>query len=244
MKKLSSCGLLALFILGLLVIPGPSQNADEILERIIKAQGGRERLESIKDMTTTINMELTQMGISGSGTVCWKEPNNVRLDLEFMGMMLTRAFDGETAWMTNLETGMAEDMPEELAKVMKFSSFGNSALLDPAKYGIKYTYKGKETIGGKDYLVLDQVHSGGYTISIYIDPETYLIYKTKQDSFDQTLSEVVEENIMSDYKKVEGVMIAHVQTIFQGGTEFGTITVTVVDFNTNLEDSLFKKDDL
>jgi hypothetical protein len=49
---------------------------------------------------------------------------------------------------------------------------------------------------------------------------------------------------MSDYKKVEGVMIAHVQTIFQGGTEFGTITVTVVDFNTNLEDSLFKKDDL
>ena len=244
MKKLSSCGLLALFILGLLVVPGPSQNADEILERIIKAQGGRERLESIKDMTTTINMELTQMGISGSGTVCWKEPNKTRLDMEIMGMMLTRAFDGETAWMTNLETGMAEDMPEGLAEIIKHSSFGNSALLDPANYGIKYTYKGKENIEGKDYLVLDRVHSGGYTVSIYIDPETYLIYKTKQDSFDQTLSEVVEENIMSDYKKVEGVMIAHVHTILQSGIEYGTITITDVDFNTGLEDSFFKKKDL
>ena len=243
MKKLLSFSLLGLFILGLLVVPGSSQNADEILERIIKAQGGRKLLESIKDVTTIANMELTQMGISGSGTMYVKEPNKMRLDMEFMGMIVTQAFDGETAWWISPQSVNAENMPEELAEVMRHSSFGNSALLDPAKYGIKYTYKGKENIEGKDYLVLDRVHSGGYTIALYIDPETYLIYKMKQDSFDEMMTEIVEETIMSDYKKVDGVMTAYVLTILRDGTEFGTLTVTDVDFNSGLEDSFFKKEE-
>jgi outer membrane lipoprotein-sorting protein len=243
MKKLLSCGLLGLFILGLLVVPGSSQNADEILERVIKAQGERKLLESIKDVTTIADMEMTQMGISGSITMYMKEPNRVRFDMEFMGMMITQAFDGETAWGISPQSGVAENMPEELAEVMKHSSFGNSALLNPKKYGIKYTYKGKENIEGKDYLVLDRVHSGGYTIALYIDPETYLIYKMKQDSFDEMMTEIVEETIMSDYKKVGGVMTAHVLTILRDGTEFGTLTVTEVDFNSGLEDSFFKKEE-
>ncbi|UCE42154.1 MAG: outer membrane lipoprotein-sorting protein [Candidatus Aminicenantes bacterium] len=243
MKKLLSCSLLGLFILGLLVVPGSSQNANEILEKHIKAQGGRKLLESIKDVTSIANMELTQMGISGSGTMYLKEPNKVRLDMEFMGMMITQAFDGETAWGINPQTGLAEIMPDELAEVMRNSSYGNSALLDPAKYGIKYTYKGKENIEGKDYLVLDRIHSGGYKISLYIDPETYLIYKMKQDSFDEMMTEVVEETIMSDYKEVDGMMTAHVLTILRDGTEFGTLYITEVNFNSGLEDSFFKKEE-
>jgi outer membrane lipoprotein-sorting protein len=242
MKKLSSCGLLGLFIIGLLVAPVSSQNADDILERVIKAQGGRKILEGIKDVTTVADMEVIQMGISGSVTLYTKEPNMLRLDMEYMGIMITQAFDGETAWWVGSQTGTPEDMPEEMVEVIGNSSFGNSALLDPAKYGIKYTYKGKENIEGKDYFVLDRIHPGGYTIALYIDPETYLIYKTKQDSFDEMMTEIVEETIMSDYKKVEGMMIAHVLTVLRDGVEFGTLTVTAVDFNSGLEDSLFKKE--
>jgi hypothetical protein len=45
------------------------------------------------------------------------------------------------------------------------------------------------------------------------------------------MTEIVEETIMSDYKEVEGVMIAHDLTILRDGEEFGTLTVTDVDFN-------------
>jgi outer membrane lipoprotein-sorting protein len=243
MKRFLCLTLTGLLIFGYLAGQVFGQSADEILERVIKAQGGRKLLESIKDVTTTANMEITQMGISGSGTMYVKEPNMMRLDLEFMGMMVTQAFDGETAWGINPQTGIAEDMPEELVEVMRHSSFGNSALLDPEKYGIKYSYKGKENIEGKDYLVLNRVHSGGYTIALYIDPETYLIYKMKQDSFDEMMTEIVEETIMSDYKKVAGVMTAHVLMIVRDGTEFATLTVTDMDFNSGLEDSFFKKEE-
>lgn len=243
MKKLLSCGLLGCFIMGLLVTPGSSQNADEILQKVIKAQGGKKLLANIKDVSTTADMDLIQMGISGTGTMYVKEPNLVRLDMEFMGMMITQAFDGENAWGINPQSGVAENMPEELTEVMKNSSYGNAALLEPAKHGIKYAYKGKEKIDGKDYLVLDRVHSGGYTITLYIDPATYLIYKMKQNSFDEMLTEIVEETIMTDYRKVEGMMVAHVLTIFRDGAEFGTLTVTGIEFNSGLEDSFFKKEE-
>jgi outer membrane lipoprotein-sorting protein len=242
MKKSLCLTLTGLLIFGCLAGPVFGQSAEEILERVIKAQGGRKLLENIKDITTTANMELPQMGIAGTGTMYTKEPNMMRMDMEFMGMVITQAFDGEIAWGINPQTGMAEDTPEEVTEIIKNSSFGNSALLNPAKYGIKHTYKGKENIDGKDYLVLDRVHPGGYTISIYIDPDTYLFYKMKQDSFDEMMTEIVEETVMSDYKKVEGVMTAHALTILRDGVEFATLTVTDVDFNSGLEDSFFKKE--
>jgi outer membrane lipoprotein-sorting protein len=243
MKKLLPCCLLCLFVLGLMAVPASSQNAGGILEKVIEAQGGRKILEGIKDMATDASMELIQMGMSGSGTMYTKEPNKMRLDMDFMGMVFTQAFDGENSWMINPQTGMAEDLPEELAEVMRHSSFGNAAFLDPAKYGIKYAFKGKERVEGKDYLVLDRVHEGGYTITIYIDPDTYLIYKMKQDSYDEMMMEIVEETFMTDYKDVGGVMTAHTLTIVRDGLEFGTMTVTGVKYNLGLEDSFFKKEE-
>jgi outer membrane lipoprotein-sorting protein len=243
MKKSLCLTLTGLLIFGYLAGPVFGQSAEEILERVIKAQGGRKLLESIKDITTTTNMELPQMGITGTGTMYTKEPNLMRLDMEFMGMVMTQAFDGEKAWGINPQTGMAEETPEEVTEIIKNSSFGNSALLNPAKYGIKYTYKGKENIDGKDYLVLDRIHPGAYTISIYIDPDTYLMYKMKQDSLDEMMTEIVEETVMSDYKEVEGVMTAHVLTILRDGVEFAMLTVTDVEYNSGLEDSFFKKEE-
>ena len=64
----------------------------------------------------------------------------------------------------------------------------------------------------------------------------------KQDSFDEMMTEIVEETVMSDYKKVEGVMTAHFLTILRDGVEFATMTVTDMDFNSGLEDSFFKKE--
>jgi hypothetical protein len=57
------------------------------------------------------------------------------------------------------------------------------------------------------------------------------------------MTEIVEETIMTDYRKVEGIMTAHVLTIFRDGAEFGTLTVTGIEFNSGLEDSFFKKEE-
>ncbi|MEA3421391.1 MAG: outer membrane lipoprotein-sorting protein [Acidobacteriota bacterium] len=252
MKRTFSFCILAIFLISLVTIPGFSFNNNEgqkaksdpeaikILDKTIKAQGGRKLLENITDSSVSGSMELTQMGMSGSLTMYQKEPNMMRLDIEIMGMVITQAFDGTTAWMVNPQTGSTEEMPEQAAEDMARQSLGNDSLLHPEKYGITYSYKGTEKFDGKDCLVLEQTYSDGHTATIYIDSKTYLTYKSKTTTVNQMGVEVEAESIMSDYRKVEGIMTAHSLITYQDGEEFMNMTVTEVKFNTGLEDSFFK----
>lgn len=240
MKKRLTLSLGILFAVWFLSSPAFSQTADEILAKMIEAQGGREKLASIKDMTASGSLEMISMGMSGSFTRFQKEPNMMRMDIEFMGMVITQAFDGETAWWVNPQTGSTEEMSEQQAEYFKRDAMGNDSLLNPSKYGITFTLKGKETIEGIEYLILEQTYSDGFKATIYLDPETYLPHKVKAKTLNQMGVEVEAETILEDYKPVEGMMTPHTLTVFQDGEEFITITMTEVTYNTDLEDSLFK----
>ncbi len=240
MKKILFLSLLTAVTLSLFISPAYTQDTKTIIDKIIDAQGGIKLLESIMDSTSFASIEIPPMGVSGEGTMYAKEPNMTRLDLEIMGMVIVQACDGETVWEINPQTGVPDELPENLAKVFKNSAFGNSAFLAPEKHGISYGSKEKEIIDGKEYLLLERVYPDKYTITYYIDPETYLIYKTRQNSFDEMQMEIVEETIFSDYKKIKGIMTAHSLTIMRDGEEFAILTITEVEFNTGLKDSLFK----
>lgn len=227
----------------IMLSPLLAQDAAKILKKMIKAQGGEKVLSSIKDSMMTGTMEMIQMGLTGSITMYQKEPNMMRMDAEVMGMTITQAYDGETAWMINPQTGAAEELPPETSDDMRRQALGNDALLHPEKYGITYTYKGKEKINGKDYFVLEQVFSDGFKATLYVDPDTYLVYKTKARTTNQMGVEVEAETIFSEYKKIDGVMVPQKLTIYQDGEEFMTMTITEVKFNTGLEDSFFKMPD-
>jgi outer membrane lipoprotein-sorting protein len=240
MKKIFSACLLSLFLLSLMTSPGLSQEASDILKKMVEAQGGKKGIEKIKDMTSSGTMELTQMGLTGSMTLYKKEPNKVRIDIEVMGMIITQAFDGETAWGVTPQTGSREEMPEQQAEDMKRRALGIDAFIYPEKYGIAFAYKGKEKIEEKEYLVLEQTFSDGHKTTLYIDPKTYLTYKTKSTTVNQMGVEVEQETFASDFKKVNGMTIAYSIIIFQDGEESMKLTIADVTFNSGLEDSLFK----
>ncbi len=242
MKKILSLCLLSFFLLSLLTSPGYSQKASDILDKMIDAQGGREILGSIKDMTISGSLEMIWMGESGSVKIYFKEPNITRANMEIRGMPLILAFDGKTAWRTNPETGSIEEMSGIETEDIKRDAFdfGYSALLYPEKYGITYAYKGKEKIGEKEYFVLEQTFSDGHKKTLYIDSKTYLIFKIKEISWNPEGYNYKDEELRSDYKKVGGVMFYHTITNFEDGEEMMKATVKKVRFNKGLKDSLFK----
>ncbi len=239
MKKAFSFLVLFFFVLGLMTSPGLAQKSEKILEKMIKAQGGKKVLEKINDTTLTGTFEMPAMGISGTMTIYQKEPNKMRWDAELMGMMMTQAFDGETAWATDPQTGGTQEMPEKMAEDFKRGALGRDSLLNPKKFGIAYSDKGKEKIEDKDYLVLEQTFADGYKATIYVDPKTYLVYMSKGMSLNQAGVEVETETYVSDYREVDGVMVAHSMKVFQDGEEFMTMIIDEVTFNSALEDSLF-----
>jgi len=74
---------------------------------------------------------------------------------------------------------------------------------------------------------------------MYLDPTTYLPYKTTSLASDMTGAEVNTESYLTDYKKVGGLMVAHTIRNFQNGAEAQRISIATVTYNTNLDDALF-----
>lgn len=243
MKKFFTISLLGLFLFSIVGSPGFSQDAKKLLDKVINATGGRKVMEAIKDTTFSGTMDLIQMGLSATITFYHKEPNMLRQDMEVMGMFISSAFDGESGWTVNPQTGATEDIPESAQEEAKNEAlgFGKSWMLYPEKHGITLADKGKETVDGKEYLLLEMAFENGETSLFYIDPKTYLPYKTKTMTLNQMGIEVEQESIMENYKKVNGLNFAHSIIIYQDGEEFGSLVVDEVKFNSGLEDSFFKK---
>ena len=241
MKKIFSLCLLSIFLFGVMTSSGIGQKSSDILEKMIEAQGGRKLLAGIRDTTMTGTLEIAMAGMSGSLTMFLKEPNMMRMDMEFMGMVMTQAYDGEIAWGTNPQTGATEEMSGEQAEAIKRQSQGNDILLNPDKHGITYTLKESENIEGKDYYVMEQSFPDGYKLTMYVDSKTYLVYKTISIE-NQMGVEIEAESFLSDWKKVEGTMMPFAVKILYDGEEAVAMTFTEVKYNTGLEDSFFKMD--
>lgn len=240
MRKIFLLSLLSIFLLSTYALPDIEKDAQDILNKMIEAQGGRETLEKIEDTKISGTIEMTQMGVNGTLTIYFKEPNKMRFDVEVMGMVITQAYDGETAWFTNPQTGNSEEMPEQMAVDFKRQAFGNDSLLNPEKFGITYAYKGKEAVEGKEYLMLEQTFDDGFKAMLYIDSETFLLYKTKAKTISPAGAEVEAETLMEDYIEVEGMMMPTSMTTFQDGNEFMVMTLSESTFNTGVEDSFFE----
>ena len=235
---------LKIFLLSSLVAsPGSGQKTSDILEKMIEARGGKKVLEGIRDMTLSGTMKVAPTGVSGTMTIYYKKPDLLRQDIEVGGAVFTSSFDGKTAWSTNPRTGSAEKLSgKDTARAKKNAlDYSYAAFLHPERYGIFYTFKNRENIEGKNYFILVQTFPDGSTAVLYVDPQTYLIHKTRTTStHPMTGMEAESETLVSGYKKVDGVLVAHTITVSYDGEEFATMVVTGVKLNRGLEDSLFK----
>ena len=88
-----------------------------------------------------------------------------------------------------------------------------------------------------------QAFEDGFITTIYLDAKTYLVYKVKQKAPNQMGMEVDQEVFTTDYKKVDGIMIAHEMRILEDGEEAYAMIFSEVAFNSGLEDSFFKKEE-
>ena len=238
MKKAMIICVLGIFLVSVTATPGYSQTAKEIIQKMIEAKGGRKAIESIDDSTVSGTMELIQQGLSGDITIYRKEPSKMRLDIELMGMVITQAYDGNMAWWTNPQTGATEEMPANEAASMKRDALPRDATFNPEKYGISFASKGKESLEGKDHYVVEQTYADGFKVTLYVDCATYLITKST-GTVSSEMGDMEFEQFAADYKKVHGLLIAHKITTYMNGAEARILTITDVQYNTGLEDSLF-----
>jgi len=239
MKKAVLICILCLFLIGSLLTPMSGQTMDEILKEMIQAQGGKTAIEKIKDMTVTGTIEVPQQKLSVSFTQYKKEPDKRRIEMKVMDTVQVQGFDGKKAWELNPKTGKAVEIPGEDAIDIKRGSLALQWMLNPEKYGISLVLKGREKIDGKYYLVIEQVYSDGGEAILYVNSETYLIFKIKSKILDEMMVEVETETVLSDYKSVKGYNMAHEMISYMHGKEYMRLVFKKVKLNTGLKDHLF-----
>ena len=75
--------------------------------------------------------------------------------------------------------------------------------------------------------------------TIYLDPQTYLPFKSTVTVTDAQGVVHDVEQLQSDYKKVNGLVIAHSMTQIIDGQEAVIVILTEVKINTGIDDALF-----
>ena len=76
-------------------------------EKWIEARGGRDRLSKIREIKCT--SEMIYQGMKLEYVSYSKGADKYRLDQKVMGITATQAVDGESAWMTDRNTGLRVD---------------------------------------------------------------------------------------------------------------------------------------
>jgi len=213
----------------------------KISEKLITAIGGRDGIEKIADRTVTSDLNLLSYGVSATRVTYMKGSSKIRLDTKIMGMNSVLAYDGEKGWMINPQTGFATDMPQQVTAELKKAAIGDDALLHPEKFGITVTSEGQKSIEGKEYIVMKQTYQDGDVTTVYLDPATYLPYRSVSTSLDEKLEKVEQEITLSDYREVDGIKLPFIARVTQKGTDYATVTIKEYKFNTGLSDSLFAR---
>jgi hypothetical protein len=190
-------------------------------------------------MTVKGTMEIIPQGLDADVTIYKKEPDMRRSDIEVMGMLITSAYDGKMAWGTNQQTMTVEEFTGDQAVNAKREAMPIVSPLYPEKFGLTHTLKGKETIEGKEYWALERGYEDGFKVMMYIDPQTYLPYKSFATVIGADGMEHDVESIQTDYKEVHGLMMAHATKQIVDGMDYISIVVNEVTVNTGLDDSLF-----
>src|SRR5215467_13932783 len=161
-----------------------AQTADDIIEKSLTAQGGREAIGKITSRSTKGTIVVTSPAgdLPGTIEVLNQAPNKVRtllnLDLTAVGagsLTVDQRFDGTNAYAMDSMRGDTEVTGGRLAS-LRNNAFP-SPFLGYKDHGTKVVLAGKEKVGDKDAFVLSITPTTGPASRLWIDAESYLPVK-------------------------------------------------------------------
>ncbi len=238
------------FVLSALLLAGSvtfgadaTPTVDEVIARYIKAIGGREKIDSVKTMKVS-GKTIFGGGMESPTTLETKRPNKMRMEFTFQGMTGTRAYDGKTGWSIMPFMGKTdpEKMSEDEVKDMEEQADMDGPLVDYQKKGNKVELLGKEDVEGSSAYKVKVTKKDESVQYHFLDAETFLpvkiVAKMKRHG-----TEMEVEQILSDYKSIGGLMVAHSmqnRAAGQGGMGGGmNMVFDKVEVNVDIPDDRF-----
>ena len=224
-----------------------SLSLEEIVERNTDAMGGRAAIEAVQSIQ--IDLYIKDPSFEVDGTYYAGRPGKMRIDVNAEGKhVFTEAFDGQSGWQWEGK-GEQEPATEKATAALRHGVElpGKLFGLHEVKargHGIKLI--GREQIDGIKYYVLQLILSDGYTISLYVDPDSWLVTRRRDVRplhVDVDPTPTTIEQVSSDFREVNGVKFpfATTETDLNTGKVLESTTTKSVKINPTLPSTLFHK---
>ena len=201
----------------------------EVVDRFVKAIGGREAVLSHKSMHVTGKYEVPASGLSGEMEIFTAaDPNRAvqRVTIPGVGEVL-QGFDGQRGWSINPMTGPMLQQGKELEQARLDADFYNE-LRDSKNYKSITTVE-KTTFEGHPCYKVSLVRSDGTEDFDYYDTDTGLRVGSVQTR-ESPMGVITSTNVEGDYKKFGNLLqptslVAKVMGVEQ------KITVATVEYD-------------
>ena len=222
-----------------------SVSLDEIIERNTDSIGGRAAIEAIQSIQ--IDLHIKDPSFEVDGTYYAARPGKMRIDVSAEGKhVFTEAFDGQSGWQWE---GKGEQKPatEKATAALRHGVelpgklFG---LHEVKARGHRMKSIGREQIDGVNYYVLQLILNDGYTVSLYVDADTWPVTRRRDVRplhVDVDPTPTTIEQVSSDFRDVNGVKFpfATTETDLNTGKLLESTTTKSVKINPTLPPTLF-----
>ena len=219
------------------------RDAVRLLQKVIDAKGGMERLRAIRNITAiTKAIGLGPNAPQGTvETVTYLEyPNHVRVESKTPLGETVQVFDGSRAWVK--DPNGTHDVPQQAVRDLEANLRRDTvAALLAASDGhltARQLIDAKDENGASRFTLELSGPDLDPTI-LYIDPETHLVMKQSYVAGGRG-SPLVEE-VFSDYRPVDGVQVAFRTTVRVRGESVLERRVSTFTINAPISPALFKR---
>lgn len=217
-----------------------AQTVDEILAKHFETIG-QNNLSAVQTVKTT--GKFVQAGMEIPFTSYALRPNKVRVEGEFQGLKFIQAYNGEIGWALNpfmgdtVPTQAQQDVVDEL----KDQADIDGLFYNYADKGFKVELVGTEEMEGQQVYLLKLTKENGNEYIYYMDAENYVPLKMKAKVKVMGVEREVE-TFYSNYKPTDGIVMAYSMESKMGGQTVSQIVVDKVEFNVEVDPSIFEMD--
>ena len=182
-------------------------SAKEVLDKYVRAVGGRAAIEKIKSRTVTGSVEIAPMNLKGTfeAYTAPEAKSCSKMVLAGVGDML-EGTDGKTAWVVNPFQGNREKTGAELAQSKLINDFYRD--LRREKLFPKMALKGIEKVGEKDAYVIIATAEGVPAETWYFDTKSGLMLRSDVTAIAPEGNQPIS-SFFEDFRAVDGLMVAH-----------------------------------
>jgi hypothetical protein len=210
MKAMRNPARVAVPLLAALLFPRTlaAITAEEIVAKNVEARGGAAALAAVTSLRRTGQFVIPGQNILITVAEVKARPGRVRQETTYQGLTQIQAWDGERGWQVRPFEGRKDAalMSEDDAKPFRLAADLDGPWVDAKAKGHALEYLGTEDVDGTRAHKLRVRLKWGAELTVWIDPDTWMVIRDLQKSTVRGSEQEVETDY-GDYEKVGGVYL-------------------------------------